>query len=204
MTIKHIIFDLGETVLTDDWNINYHELIQNFSNFYSISFDNMQKAWLSLWPKFKIGEINEDLFWKDFLTMSKSKNLNISSAKRFWREYHKPIENMFDLINKLKKNYKVSALANIAKEWFDFKQQKFELDSYFDVIIASGYVGVAKPNPKVYKIILNKLDARAEECLFIDNKEKCLLPARNIGMNTILFTSQTELEKKLLDGGICF
>jgi HAD superfamily hydrolase (TIGR01509 family) len=112
---------------------------------------------------------------------------------------------MFNLITRLKKkNYKVSALSNSAKEWFDFKRQKFDLDKYFDVIVASGYVGVAKPDPEIYKIILNKLNVKAEECLFIDNKEKCLSPARKIGVKTILFTNQTELERKLLDINICF
>ena len=62
MIIKCIIFDLGETVLTDDWNINYHKLFQALSDFYNISFDNMQKAWIALWSKFKIGKISEDVF----------------------------------------------------------------------------------------------------------------------------------------------
>ena len=204
MTIKHIIFDLGETVLTDDWNVNYHQLLQEFSDYYNISFDNMQKAWLSLWPKIKVGKINEDVFWKNFLTISESEKLNIEPAKMFWRDFQKPIENMLSLVVRIKENYQVSALANTAKEWFDFKRQKFDLDEYFDVIVASGHVGIAKPSPEIFQIILNRLNAKAEECLFIDNKEKCLLSARKMDMRTVLFTNQTELERKLLKVGINF
>ena len=111
---------------------------------------------------------------------------------------------MFNLIIKLKKNYKLSALANTAKEWFDFKRQKFDLDKYFDVIVTSGYTNIAKPDSKIYEIILNKLNANAEDCLFIDDKEKYLSPAKSIGMKTILFTNQIKLERKLISVGIYF
>ena len=123
MKIKAIIFDLGGTVLTDDWNENYHDLIEKLSKQYGISPDDMNKEWLSLWPRLKIGDMSEDRFWEDFLRISG--NSEIDAAKRIWREYQKPIENMLNLVESSKNNYRVCALANTAKEWFEFKRKKF-------------------------------------------------------------------------------
>jgi 2-haloacid dehalogenase len=119
-----------------------------------------------------------------------------------WREYQKPIENVLDLLEKLRKHYRLAALTVISKEWLDYKREKYNLDGYFETIVSSGYSGLIKPDPDFYKLLIEKLHVRPEECVFIDDSTRNLLPAEELGMKTLLFTGQKELEKNLKEIGI--
>ncbi|MBS1266388.1 MAG: Pyrophosphatase PpaX [Candidatus Woesearchaeota archaeon] len=110
---------------------------------------------------------------------------------------------MLDLLRKLS-NYRLAALTTISKEWLEFKKKKFGLDKYFELIVSSGQTKTKKPDPRIYEILLNKLNATAKECVFIDNNKELLLPAQELGMKTIHFTGQKECENKLRDFGIKF
>ena len=74
---------------------------------------------------------------------------------------------------------------------------RWDLWSLFDPIVTSYGEGVAKPDPEIYQRLLQKLDVPAEQCLFIDDIERNLLPAQQLGMKTILFTSDLNLENAI-------
>ena len=111
---------------------------------------------------------------------------------------------MLSLLRKLANNYILAALTTIPKEWLKFKKEKFNLDKYFKTIVASGEVGLRKPDPLVYKMILDKLKIPANHILFIDDREDLLLPAKDLGIKTILFRGQKDLEEKLKELEISF
>jgi putative hydrolase of the HAD superfamily len=56
-------------------------------------------------------------------------------------------------------------------------------EKIFD-IASMGYV--PKPNPEAYDAVLRYADTAAEDCLLIDDMERNLKPARELGMHTIL------------------
>ncbi|MFH0837159.1 MAG: HAD-IA family hydrolase [Candidatus Aenigmatarchaeota archaeon] len=151
-----------------------------------------------------MGKISEDDFWTIFLEKAGASKIYIEQAKKIWRKYQNPMENMPDLLVKLKKNYQLVALTTISKEWLDYKKKKFSLDSYFETIVSSGYSGLSKPDPRIFKLILKKIDKKSEECLFIDNDQRHIASAKTLGIKTILFTGQSALEKQLKKLGIKF
>lgn len=197
MVIKTIIFDLGNVVMTNDWHDGIREKIREFSEYFYISHGDMERGWNTAWPKLKTGEITEEEFWRIFLQTACAKNIDINHAKRLWRKYQRPLENMLVLVKTLSKKYRCVALANSGQEWQDYKIKKYKLKSYFDTIFNSGHVGLAKPDPRIYDFIIQKLKLVPEECIFIDDQMINLRPARRLGMKTILFKNQKDLEKRL-------
>ena len=109
---------------------------------------------------------------------------------------------MLNLLDRLKGKFKIAALTTISKEWLDWKREKFNLDDYFSVYVSSGYSGIEKPNPKIYDLVLEELGVNAKECIFVDDKEGHLIPAKEKGMLTIKFTNQRELEARLRELGV--
>jgi len=195
--ITVIIFDLGNVVLTNDWHYDCPEKFKEYSDYFGITYEDMEKGWDILWPQFKISKISENEFWKRFLETAGAKNIDIEHAKLLWRKYQKPIENMFNLLKELKQNYRLAALTTITKEWLDFKIEKFGLNNYFEVIVSSGHSGLAKPDKRIYKLILEKLKVNVKECVFIDDSEVCLTPAKELGFKTVLFEDSEQLKKEL-------
>ncbi|WP_236073162.1 HAD family hydrolase [Streptomyces tardus] len=59
----------------------------------------------------------------------------------------------------------------------------------FDAYILSEREGVRKPAPLIYQRALEKLDLRAEECVFVDDHVKNLPPAEALGIRTIHHTT---------------
>jgi putative hydrolase of the HAD superfamily len=55
----------------------------------------------------------------------------------------------------------------------------------FDVLVESAVEGLRKPDPKIYELVLDRLDVRADEAVFLDDLGINLKPARALGMTTI-------------------
>ncbi|HEX8763481.1 MAG TPA: HAD family phosphatase [Candidatus Saccharimonadales bacterium] len=63
----------------------------------------------------------------------------------------------------------------------------------FDPVFLSCEIGYAKPDPGIYKYVLEKLNVRPQEILFIDDQEKCTEPARALGMHVVLAMSPDQI-----------
>lgn len=195
--IKALVFDLGNVILTNDYPYNTPEELKEFCDYFGVTMDNSYSGFWVAFPDFALGKCSEDEFWKKMLYSARAKKENIEHAKKLYRKNQKEIENMLALLSKLKKNFHLAALSTIPKEWFEFKRKKFNLDSYFEHIVSSGEYGIEKPNPEIYKIVIEKMRLDPSEMIFIDDKESTLPPAQKLGMKTILFRGQKDLEEKL-------
>jgi putative hydrolase of the HAD superfamily len=65
---------------------------------------------------------------------------------------------------------------------------EYDLDQLFDAVVISDRVGLRKPGPEIYALTAVKLGLPASECLFVDDTERNLPTARDLGMGTLLFT----------------
>ncbi len=64
---------------------------------------------------------------------------------------------------------------------------KNRLMPLFDAIVNSSCVGIAKPDPGIYEIALNRAACPPTECLFIDDKERNIPPAHALGILTLVY-----------------
>jgi putative hydrolase of the HAD superfamily len=55
----------------------------------------------------------------------------------------------------------------------------------FDVVVESAVEGLRKPDPRIYALVLERLDVLASEAVFLDDLGVNLKPAREMGMATI-------------------
>jgi putative hydrolase of the HAD superfamily len=60
----------------------------------------------------------------------------------------------------------------------------------FSDVVVSGEVGIRKPDPGIYRLACEKAGRDADECLFVDDVEVNLVPARQLGMSTILHSDR--------------
>jgi putative hydrolase of the HAD superfamily len=75
--------------------------------------------------------------------------------------------------------------ANVDRFYEVFDQMA--LRPYFDLTLASGEVGVHKPNPGIFDVALERLGAKAEESLYVgDNYWADVVGARRAGITPVL------------------
>jgi putative hydrolase of the HAD superfamily len=67
----------------------------------------------------------------------------------------------------------------------------------FDHRYYSCRLGVAKPAPEAFRLVISDLGAQPGELLFIDDRAENTRAARDLGMRTITFTSAGDLDREL-------
>jgi 2-haloacid dehalogenase len=125
---------------------------------------------------------------------------NIRAFYTRWEEmlgeaFHDTVE----IFKQLKESgkYKIYALTNWSAETFPIAQQRFEFLNWFDGVVVSGEEKMRKPTPEFYHILLDRYHVKAEEALFIDDNYRNILAAEKLGIKSIYFTSEKQLESEL-------
>lgn len=104
---------------------------------------------------------------------------------------------VIDLIRSLRKRYKTALLSNVGRGSLSTRFSDEELADWFEVVVASGEVGMAKPDPEIYQHTAEKLDVKPSECLFIDDRPHLLEGAKKVGMKTILYQDFEQMKGEL-------
>lgn len=86
------------------------------------------------------------------------------------------------------RGYKTGLLSNISSQGLKDRFTTEELTEYFDAAVASGDIGYAKPEPEAFEIIAERLSARLDECVMVDDRQVCIDGARAVGMQGVLYT----------------
>ena len=99
-------------------------------------------------------------------------------------------DGFFNFISSVGKHYKTAIISNDSSRWSKFLREKFDINKYFDVISISGDLKIQKPDERIFKLTIEQLGCRAEDCIYVDDREDNLEAARKVGMNVILFNSR--------------
>lgn len=93
-----------------------------------------------------------------------------------------------EALKALKSHYKLAIICDT-----DASQKKVmeileeaNIAEYFDLVVVSSEVGSSKPDEKIFRIALEKLDLRADEVVMIGNRiSRDILGGNRVGMKTI-------------------
>jgi epoxide hydrolase-like predicted phosphatase len=90
---------------------------------------------------------------------------------------------------------RMGLLTNNAKESVVWRQQLPR--ECFDAVVDSSEVGLRKPDPAIYAVVLDRLGIPAADVLYVDDFEENLPPAAALGMQTWHFDGRERLQDHL-------
>jgi 2-haloacid dehalogenase len=93
-------------------------------------------------------------------------------------------------------------LTNWSAELFPVARSRFDFLDLFEDIIVSGQEGVAKPSPEIFAILAQRIARPLQRCVFIDDSADNIRAAKQVGLDTILFTDTGHLREDLLLRGL--
>ena len=197
--IKTVIFDLGGVVLSRGLWLFRKYLVENFGVTDNETISVMIKKY---YKPFFSGKMNEEEYWK--------KCLGELNVKHDWKElrkillgFYEPQRDLLELVTLLRKRgYVTGLLSDQTKEWWSELNSKYALEQHFDFCIISAEAGFSKPDERIYELVLDKSGSSSGKCVFIDDLEQNLEPARKLGMKTILFRSAKQLKEELVSLGV--
>ena len=91
----------------------------------------------------------------------------------------------------LSQHFSLAILSNDVKEWSAYLRHKHGLDQLFKTIVVSGEVGLRKPDPRIYQVLLERTGAPPSRCALVDDRLRNLQPAAQMGFKTVWFTRAT-------------
>ena len=80
--------------------------------------------------------------------------------------------------------------------------EQYGIYGFFDALVISTQVGAIKPDPRMYEALLNALDARPEDSLFVEDRPCNLEGAVKAGMHAVQMARSEFLPAELWDGPV--
>jgi 2-haloacid dehalogenase len=123
--------------------------------------------------------------------------------RRYVDSFGGAIEPTVALLRQLKDaGWPLYALTNFPPGRYDDTRKRFPFLDWFDGAVVSGEVRMAKPDPRIYQLALERAGCAAGECVFIDDVEANVTAAAGLGIDAIRFESAPQLAGELARRGI--
>ncbi|HTR69649.1 MAG TPA: GNAT family N-acetyltransferase [Mycobacteriales bacterium] len=94
------------------------------------------------------------------------------------------------------------ALTNWPRETFEPARGRFPFFQCFDGIVVSGAENMAKPDPEIFALVLDRYDVDAATAVFVDDTPGHVNAARGVGMSGVVFTRADVLRRDLAALGL--
>jgi putative hydrolase of the HAD superfamily len=82
---------------------------------------------------------------------------------------------------------RLAMLTNNVREWEPLWRTKLPVDEIFETVVDSGFVGLRKPDPAIYALVLERLGLSAQACVFVDDIAVNIEAARRLGFAAVHF-----------------
>jgi putative hydrolase of the HAD superfamily len=111
----------------------------------------------------------------------------------FWEVYcGNPNPELAAYLGNLRPRYRTALLSNSFVGARREEEARFNFSELVDLIIYSHEVGVAKPDPRIYALTCERLGARPDEVVFLDDVERNIAAAAAYGIHAILFRDNAQ------------
>jgi len=128
----------------------------------------------------------------------------ISAYATRWQEMlDGPIQGTVEILRELKiAGRPLYGLTNWSAETFPIARKSFEFLDWFDGIVVSGDVKLAKPDARIYRHLLDTYGLTANETVFIDDSRANVEGAKAVGITALHFSSPAALRRDLTALGV--
>ncbi len=193
--IKNIIFDVGEVLLGYRWKemlmdyglkeseaIRVGNLIFN-DNLWT-QLDMQSEPTESIIKKYELKYPDEAVVIRWFIEHGE-----LMQVKRY---------DVWDKVHTLKQaGYKIYLLSNYSKDLFEKHTKDAVFLNDIDGMVVSYQIHKIKPDPDIYRYLLQKYSLKAEECIFFDDRNDNTVAAQKLGIQAVTVESKDVLMKNI-------
>jgi 2-haloacid dehalogenase len=201
MTPETVVFDLGGVLI--DWNPRY---------LYRQLFDGDEAAMETFLAEVTTpewnGEQDAGRTWAEaveVLTREHPQHAELIAAyaDRWPETLGDAIHPTVEILAELREaGVRLYALSNWSAETFPVARPRYPFLEWFDGIVISGEVGIAKPDARLFHHLLETYELEPATTVFIDDSEANVRAARDLGIHAIRFEGAEALRRRLAEIGL--
>jgi len=201
LSLRAVIFDYG-MVLTGKPSAEAHDAMLRITG---LPLEEFEKVYWADRHAYDEGKLTGLQFWQNLIRDAK---LNLDAAAidelNLWDARMWTVQNpaMLAWQKQLKeRGLRTAILSNMGDTVLANIEREFDWLPQFDVLVWSYQHNMAKPDPAIYKLTLDRLETKPEETLFIDDKQPNIDAAHALGIVGILFTTVERLREQIIEQG---
>jgi putative hydrolase of the HAD superfamily len=202
LSLRAVIFDYG-MVLTGQPNADAHDAMVRITG---LSHDKFEAIYWADRHAYDEGKLSGLQFWQNFVRDAKLdldaiaiNELNNWDA-RMWTTQNPAM--LAWQLSLRQHGLRTAILSNMGDTVLASIRREFDWLPRFDVLIWSFEHKMAKPDPAIYRLTLDKLGTQPAETLFIDDKQANIDAARALGMIALQFSTVEKLREDLVTSGL--
>lgn len=193
--MKNIIFDLGAVMF--DWNPKI--IAERFTTDSQLQQRIQNELFFHKnWMDFDCGLITEA---QAIVVASKQLDISVQEAQRLFELVKTSLVLLPKTEEVLKyvkeNNLNAYCLSNISPELFSYLSSRHDLFELFDGIVTSGIENTAKPDKRIFEILVERYQLQPEECLFIDDSPANTATASEMGITTVTFKGSLDCYQQI-------
>jgi len=180
---KTYLFDIGDVLWF--YRSSLKKLLEHWAKIDNVTYEEMYTDYKSYYKQL---ETNQLTLPNRYLPAVKQ----IYTEENFQEHLNQPL---LDYIGQLRKTNQVGFLSNAENFFYPYIQQKFL--PYFDFGYASWELGIEKPDPQIYFKTLELQHLQPKDVIFIDDTPKNIIAAQNIGIQSVIYVTNSSLIREL-------
>jgi putative hydrolase of the HAD superfamily len=196
--IRTLFWDVGGVLLTNAWD--HEERARAVEKF------QLQKADFEARHKEAVGAFEEGKTtldqYLDRTIFYQAQKFNKEEFKSYMFSLSRPKPEVLEFARGLAAKYLMATINNESREMNVYRIKQFGLAQIFDLFVTSCYVGMRKPDEKIYRVALDLIQKTPDECCFIDDRPANIEGAAKVGMRTVLMRDPSQLKKDLQGLGV--
>ena len=185
VAIRGLIFDFGGVITNMRWDV-----AQRLEEEHGLEKNTLLRSLYRAddWRAVEIGQGNIDA-WRVAAheRLEEAAGRPLPPLHQQWRDSWHLIDANISLIKALRPPYRIGVLSNADLTLEDRMRDGLGIHGLFDMVISSAVVGMAKPDHRVYHLAAERLTLPVEECVFIDDADRNVTAAREVGMAAVHF-----------------
>jgi 2-haloacid dehalogenase len=114
-----------------------------------------------------------------------------------------PIAGAVEILAELRdRGIPLYGLTNWSTETYPAALQRFAFLRWFRGILVSGEVGLIKPDPRIFALLIERFAIEPQRAVYVDDVEANAAAASPFGIHAIHFTNPARLREKLVEFGL--
>ncbi len=180
--ITTIFWDIGGVLLTNGWD---HASRRKASEVFGLEWEEFEASHQAHENAFDRGMMTLDQYL-DRVIFCKSRPFSREQISEFIFAQSLPHPETIAIVDELAREHRyfLAALNNEPLELNLRRIERFALRRYFSAFFSSCFLGLAKPDPAIFRRALQITQRRSEECLFIDDRAANVESAATLGIRT--------------------
>ncbi len=193
--IDGVVFDLGGVLIDWDPRLLYRRLLPDDAAVEEFLATVCTSAWNA---RQDAGRPWSDAIAELVAAYPAQRDLIVAYRERWSEMLGGAIEGSVAVLAELRAaGVPLYALSNWAADTFEETRLRYDFLGWFERIVVSGAVGAAKPDPRVYRWLLDACGLDPRHLVYVDDLAANVRVAEAFGMHGIVFTGAASLRDSL-------